>query len=78
MEYTKKLESVGFTRDQIEVGFEMLNEFTKNNLASKEDLDSFKKEFKHTIEILEYKLTIKMGSMLILAVGILVALQKLV
>lgn len=52
----------------------LIHQFAENGLATKEDI----LVLKHSIETLEHKMTIKMGTMLAVAVGLLVTLQKLI
>lgn len=72
IKYTKDLESAGFSREQAEATFNMLYGFSENNLATKQDVT----ELRHAIETLEYKITVKFGAMLSIAVGLIVTLQK--
>lgn len=74
LRYTQELERVGFTKEQAEMTMNLIHQFAENGLATKEDI----LVLKHSIETLEHKMTIKMGTMLALAVGLLVALQKLI
>ncbi len=73
LRYTQELEKAGFNREQAEAAVNMVHQFTDQNLATKTDV----LELKHSIESLEYRMTIKLGSLLIMALGALVALQKL-
>lgn len=72
IEYNRDLEKAGFSRVKAEAILKMAQKFTESNFATKSDFA----ELKHSIEMLEYKMTIKFGSMLGIAVGLLVALQK--
>jgi hypothetical protein len=58
--YAKKLQGVGFTAQQAEIQAETLKEIIEDNLATKRDLEDLKKD-----------LTIRMGAMLVTAVGVL-------
>ena len=64
--YANKLKAVGFTTEQAEVQAESLAEIIKSELATKRDLKE-----------LELTLTIRVGGMLTVAVGILAVLMKL-
>lgn len=57
---------------------ELRSEMSALKVELKSELSSFKSEMKHSMESLEHRMTIKLGSMLIVAMGVLVALQKLV
>lgn len=73
LKYTKDLESAGFSREQAEATLNMLYGFVENNLATKQDTT----DIRHAIETLEYKMTVKLGAMLVVAVGLIVGLQKI-
>jgi hypothetical protein len=63
--YAKKLKAVGVPPDQADVQAEAIFELVDEKLATKKDL-----------EILAYKLTIRLGGMLTTAVAILSVLIK--
>ena len=69
--YAKKLKKAGFTEEQAEVQSEALAGVLETNIATKRDIAEVRKE----IEMLGYKLTIRLGSMLVVAVGLLGSLQ---
>ncbi len=54
------------------------NDFKEFRLASAQDFKEFKIEIQHSMQQLESRLTIKMGTMLAAFVAILTAIQKLV
>lgn len=64
LKYTKKLRDVGFTEQQAEVQAEALKELIEEKLATKQDLKN-----------LEYRLTIRLGSMIVSGVAFLSALM---
>jgi len=64
--HKRKLEAVGFSEEQAEVLSSLIDE----QLATKRDLRELE-------ERLTYRLTLRLGSMLVAAVGILAALVKL-
>ena len=66
LKYAKILEGVGFSRKQAEATTEILVEIMEDKLASKEDLRN-----------LEFRLTIRLGTMIGAAIAILTAIQKL-
>ena len=68
--YVKRLTSVGFTEEQAEVQAEVLTGLIEEQLATKRDL-------KELEEHLTYRLTLRLGSMMVAAIGIVAALVKL-
>ena len=82
--HIQEMESAGFSRPQAEATVNMLYRFTDQNLATKQDIANLKQdildlklELKHSSEMLEQKMTVKMGAMLVVAVGVLTTLQKI-
>jgi len=80
--YAKKLKQAGFTDEQAEVQSEALAGALENNMATKlditnlnRDIAEMKQELALRIETLGYKLTIRLGSMLVVAVGLLASLE---
>lgn len=67
--YIKKLTSVGFTEEQAEVQATAISELITDHMVTKGDLERGLKE-------LEYRLTIRLGSMLVVAIGIVATLVK--
>jgi len=68
--YVKKLKAVGFSEEQAEVQAEVLSTLIEEQLATKRDL-------KELEERLTYRLTLRLGSMMVAAVGIVAALVKM-
>jgi hypothetical protein len=68
--YVKKLKGVGFSEEQAEVQAEVLSALIEEQLATKRDL-------KELEERLTYRLTLRLGSMIVAAIGIVAALVKL-
>jgi len=75
--YSKKLIEAGFTQKQAEVQAETLAEIIDQNMATKRDLLELRKELQSDMKSLEYRLTIKMGSLIAASIAIIVALTKL-
>ncbi len=82
--YAKKLKQAGFTDEQAEVQSEALAGVLENNIATKRDMLNLKSDIQNLdrkiqqqSEILSYKLTIRLGSMLVVAVGLLGSLEVL-
>ena len=68
--YVKKLKAVGVSEEQAEVQAGAISELVNNRLVTKEDLE-------HALKELEYRLIIRLGSMMVVAIGIVTALVKL-
>jgi len=75
--YIKKLEAVGVPEKQAEVQAQAISELVNDRLVTKEDLEHATKELEHTIKELEYRLVIRLGGMMVVAIGIVTALVKL-
>lgn len=73
LKYAKKLEEVGISREQAEVHMQIMTEIIETNLATKQDVQ----EIRRDIREVEYKLIIKMGTLVSIAMGVLVAVVKL-
>ena len=67
LNYAKRLEQAGFTREQAEAQANIMTEIVDEKIATKQDLRE-----------LEYRLTIRVGSMLAASVALLAALITLV
>jgi len=84
VKYTQQLESARFTRKQAQTTVRILYDLLEQNLASKKDIHELDKriheldlKFSHEIEKSGFRLTIKLGAMLALAITILASLIKL-
>lgn len=82
--YTKKLRASGISQDQAEAHAEAAREFIMAELVTRNDLDVLRRELEGRIDKLEMKietqtlrLTVRLGGMLVVAVGALAALLKL-
>lgn len=86
--FANKLKAAGFNEKQAEAQAEALADVFENNVATKQDLkelearvdyrfNDLEQRFKHEMESLGYKLTIRLGGMLIIGIGALTALMKL-
>ena len=92
LKYTKILEDVGLTREQAEAHIEIMTEVMDSNLATKQDVKDLRQEVKelevsllHEIKDVrndivqsEYRLTVKMGTIVSVALGIAIAFLKFV
>jgi len=84
LKYAKKLEEVGFTREQAEMTIGILNEVVESNLATKQDLKDLSEEVKHEfahirheMQELKSELIIKLGAMMVTGIAVISALIKL-
>ena len=88
LKYVEELEKAGFTREQADASIKLLIDVMNDSFATKADLKSeiqdLKSEMKSIVlktesgfKELEYKLTIKLGTMITLAVGVTATLVKL-
>ncbi len=68
--FTKKMTKAGMPQEQAEVLAESQAELIEQRLATKADLTVALKE-------LEYRLTLRLGSMMVVAIGIVATLVKL-
>ncbi len=68
--YIKKLKTVGVPEEQAEVQAQAIAELVTDRLVTKDDLERGLKE-------LEYRLVIRLGSMIVVAIGVVATLVKL-
>ena len=68
--YVKSLQSVGFTEEQAEVQANALKTLVENDLATKQDLRELELRLKHD-------LTLRLGTMLVVGIGVIATLVKL-
>ena len=73
----KKLKEAGFTEQQAEAQTALLTEVIAGELATKHDIETLRTDMKHDMKELEFRLTIKLGAMLALAVCAVATLVKL-
>jgi hypothetical protein len=83
LRYARKLEKVGISRDQAEFHIRILSEIMENNLATQQELKDLRhelmllrKEVRQHSAVLEQRLTVKLGTMVSLAVGLAFTLAK--
>lgn len=84
LKYTEYLKAVGFEPEQAEKLVNVLVEIMDENLATKFDLkelemrlDNRFNSLQSQVEKTEYKLTIKLGSMMTIMVAVIVSLMKI-
>jgi len=68
--YIKKLKAVGMPEEQAEVQAQALADLVTDRLVTKDDLERSLKE-------LEYRLIIRLGGMIVVAIGMIATLVKL-
>jgi len=68
--YVKKLKAAGVPEEQAEVQAQAIADLITDRLVTKEDLERSLKE-------LEYRLVIRLGSMTVVAIGVIATLVKL-
>jgi hypothetical protein len=78
LRYAKQLEDAGFTRNQAETQIQIMTEIIYTTLATKQDLRDVRTELKSEIRESEYRLTIKLGTIVSIAIGAAVAIAKLI
>jgi hypothetical protein len=84
LKFAKRAEKVGFTKEQAEFQAEEIAKVIDDHIATKNDFREIRKEVKSVFSILEAKLEtlenrliIKVGSMLVIAIGVLTTILKL-
>lgn len=75
--YANKLKQAGVPDRRAEVQAEAMAELVEERLATKRDLSELEERIANRMNELEYRLTVRLGSMLVVAVSILAALVKL-
>jgi hypothetical protein len=75
--FVKKLKSVGFTEEQAEVFAEQQANLIEDKLATKNDLIELEANLRRDMKELEYRIIIKMGSLMAIQIGVIAALVKL-
>lgn len=75
--FVKRLKSVGFTEEQAEVFAEQQVSLIEDKLTTKQDLVEIEANLRRDMKELEYRLIIKMGSLMAVQVGLIAALIKL-
>lgn len=83
LQYAKKLREAGFSEQQAEIQAEALREIIDDNVATKGDILALQRDIKAvehalkaTEERLTYKLTIRLGSMIVAGIVVLGVLFK--
>jgi hypothetical protein len=81
--YAKQLEKAGFSREQAEIQLQVFSEIVEGELATKQDLKILEtgvegrfNNLENKILQAEYRLTIKLGSLLVLGFTAMATLMK--
>jgi hypothetical protein len=78
--YAKKLENAGVIREHAEAHVRVLADVINGNLATKEDIRDLRnidiRDLKHEMKELEYRLVIKLGATVTLAIATMAAIVK--
>ena len=77
LKYAKKLREAGFSQQQAELQAEALSEIVEDRLATKQDLKELEMVTKQELKELEMRLTIRLGSLIAVAIGIVATLVKI-
>jgi len=75
--YVKKLTGVGFSEKQAEVQAETLVALIEDRLATKQDLKELGISLERNLKELEMRLVIRLGGLLVMAVGAVATLVKI-
>jgi hypothetical protein len=76
LQYSKRLESAGLSREQAEAHLEILSEVVEDEMATKTDLERLEQKMSAGFQQMEYRLTIKLGAFMVVAVGAVAALVR--
>lgn len=84
LKYVKILESTGITREQAEAHVQIISEILEGDLVTKQDLLNSENVLKNSMERLEhkmlqmeYRMTIKLGSIVTVGIAAMTAVIKL-
>lgn len=69
LRYSKVLEAAGISRDQAEAHIKIIAEIVEGDLATKQDV----RELKDEMQKLEYRLVIKLGSIVVATITLAIA-----
>ena len=82
--YVDDLKEAGFPAKQAEAQVKVWSEFVESELATKKDIkelefkiENVKSELKRDIKELELRLTVRLGGIMVLGIGVLAAIIKL-
>ncbi len=75
--FVKELTQAGMPEAQAEVLARSQATLIDEKLATKQDLKELEERLRHDMKELELRLTIRLGSMMVVAIGVVAALVKL-
>ena len=75
--FVKELTEAGMPERQAEVLARSQATLIDEKLATKQDLDALESRLKRDMKELELRLTLRLGSMMVVAIGVVAALVKL-
>ena len=75
--YARKLKDAGFSDQQAEIQAQALAEIVDERLATKQDIIELRRDMQRDMQDLEYRLTIRLGTMLAIAITAVATLVKL-
>jgi len=75
--YVKRLKGVGVSEEQAEVQAQAIAELVNDRLVTKQDLERTKQDLEQKLKELEYRLTIRLGGMMVIAISAVATLVKL-
>ena len=75
LEFSKRAQEAGFTKEQAEFQAREAAHAIETKLATKPELYTVRDELLKEMKMMEQRLTIKMGGMIVVAVGILLAFK---
>ena len=74
--FTKQLEEAGFSRAQAEIQLQVMAEYIGGDLATKQDLKLLETSLLSANQVLEYRITIKLGTLLVIGFTAMATLMK--
>ena len=77
LRFSQRLQQVGITRDQAEAHAELARDMIIAELVTKNDLVASVRDLQAEMKLQEQRITIRLGAMLVAAVGVIVTAQKL-
>ncbi len=84
LKYVKILEGTGITREQAEAHVQIISDILEGDLVTKQDLLNSENMLKGSVERLEhkilqmeYRMTIKLGSIVTVGIAVMTAVTKL-
>ncbi len=74
--YVKKLEAIGIPRDQAELQVQIMADIVDKSYVTKQDFKEFELKVNHQFARLEDRLTLKLGSIMIVGLTALATIIK--